>query len=95
VTIVRRAQRLLYLAARDRLTGLCNRGHFDRTLATAMGGHHPGPAPLSLAILDVDPLQADQRLYGHALGDRALIEVANLLSRRVAPTWLPAAAKSS
>ena len=31
VTIVRRAQRLLYLAARDRLTGLYNRGHFDRS----------------------------------------------------------------
>jgi hypothetical protein len=31
--IVRRAQRLLHLAARDRLTGAYNRGHFDVTLA--------------------------------------------------------------
>ncbi len=86
VTIVRRAQRLLYLAARDRLTGLYNRGHFDRTLATAMEATTRDRHPLSLAILDVDHFKQINDMYGHALGDRALIEVANLLARAMRRT---------
>jgi diguanylate cyclase (GGDEF)-like protein len=86
VTIVRRAQRLLYLAARDRLTGLYNRGHFDRTLAAAMEATTRDRQALSLAILDIDHFKQINDVYGHALGDRALIEVANLLARAMRRT---------
>ena len=86
VTIVRRAQRLLYLAARDRLTGLYNRGHFDRTLAAAMEATTRDRQPLSLAILDIDHFKQINDVYGHALGDRALIEVASLLARAMRRT---------
>ncbi len=51
VTIVRRAQRLLYLAWRDRLTGLYNRGHFDRALAAAIDTAAREGLPLALALL--------------------------------------------
>jgi diguanylate cyclase (GGDEF)-like protein len=80
VTLVRRAQRLLYLAARDRLTGLYNRGHFDRALASAIETSARDRQPLSLAILDIDHFKQINDVYGHALGDRALIEVAGLLA---------------
>ena len=83
---MRRAQRLLYLAARDRLTGLYNRGHFDRTLAAAMEATTRDRQPLSLAILDIDHFKQINDQYGHALGDRALIEVANLLARAMRRT---------
>jgi diguanylate cyclase (GGDEF)-like protein len=86
VTIVRRAQRLLYLAARDRLTGLYNRGHFDRALTAAMEATARDGQPLSLAILDIDHFKQINDVYGHALGDRALIEVAHLLSRAMRRT---------
>lgn len=86
VTIVRRAQRLLYLAARDRLTGLYNRGHFDRALTAAMEATARDGLPLSLAILDIDHFKQINDMYGHALGDRALIEVAHLLSRAMRRT---------
>ena len=86
VTIVRRAQRLLYLAARDRLTGLYNRGHFDRTLAAAMEATTRDRQALSLAILDIDHFKQINDVYGHALGDRALIEVANLFARAMRRT---------
>ncbi len=86
VTIVRRAQRLLYLAARDRLTGLYNRGHFDRALTAAMDASARDGQPLSLAILDVDHFKQINDIYGHALGDRALIEVARLLDRAMRRT---------
>lgn len=90
VTIVRRAQRLLYLASRDRLTGLFNRGHFDRALNTAMAGAARDGQPLSLAILDLDEFKRINDQYGHALGDRALIQVADRLLRAMRRTDLVA-----
>ena len=86
VTIVRRAQRLLYLAARDRLTGLYNRGHFDRALAAAMESTARSGQPLSLAILDIDRFKQINDVHGHALGDRTLCEVADRLSRAMRRT---------
>jgi diguanylate cyclase (GGDEF)-like protein len=85
-TIVRRAQRLLYLAAHDRLTGLFNRGHFDRALGPAMETAGRGGQPLSLAILDIDHFKQINDLHGHAQGDRTLIQVAEWLSRAMRRT---------
>lgn len=79
VTIVRRAQRLLYLASHDRLTGLFNRGHFDRALAKAMETSARAAQPISLAILDLDHFKQINDVHGHALGDRALSQVAQSL----------------
>ncbi len=90
VTIVRRAQRLLYLAARDRLTGLFNRGHFDRALAGAVETAGRSGQPLSLAILDGDHFKQINDVHGHALGDRALCQVADWLSRAMRRTDLVA-----
>jgi diguanylate cyclase (GGDEF)-like protein len=85
-TIVRRAQRLLYLAAHDRLTGLFNRGHFDRALGGAMESAARAGQPLSLAILDIDHFKQINDLHGHALGDRTLCQVADWLSRAMRRT---------
>jgi diguanylate cyclase (GGDEF)-like protein len=90
VTFVRRAQRLLYLAARDRLTGLFNRGHFDRALEAAMETTARGGQPLSLAILDIDHFKHINDLHGHVLGDRTLCLVAEWLSRAMRRTDLVA-----
>jgi diguanylate cyclase (GGDEF)-like protein len=86
VTIVRRAQRLLYLASRDRLTGLFNRGHFDRALGGAMETAARGGQTLSLAILDLDHFKQINDLHGHALGDRALCQLAEWLARAMRRT---------
>lgn len=90
VTIVRRAQRLLYLASRDRLTGLFNRGHFDRALTAAMESAGRTGQPLSLAILDLDRFKAINDIHGHTLGDRALCHVADWLGRSMRRTDLVA-----
>ena len=86
LTIVRRAQRLLYLAARDRLTGLFNRGHFDRALAAALATSARDGQPLSLAILDLDHFKRINDDHGHAVGDRVLVQVAHLLDRAMRRT---------
>lgn len=86
VTIVRRAQRLLYLASRDRLTGLFNRGHFDRTLVGSMDSAARDGQPLSLALLDIDHFKLVNDTHGHALGDRVLVQMADLLTRAMRRT---------
>ncbi len=80
VAIVRRAQQLLYLASRDRLTGLFNRGHFDRLLVTAFDLAQRDARPLALALLDIDHFKRINDDHGHDLGDRALRQVAERLA---------------
>jgi diguanylate cyclase (GGDEF)-like protein len=86
VTIVRRAQRLLYLASHDRLTGLFNRGHFDRMLAKALESAGRQQQPLSLAILDLDRFKEINDQHGHTLGDQTLSQVAQLLFKAMRRT---------
>jgi diguanylate cyclase (GGDEF)-like protein len=86
VTIVRRAQRLVSLAARDRLTGLFNRGHFDRALTAAIDTAERTGELLSLAVIDIDHFKQINDAYGHALGDRTLREVARRFARAMRRT---------
>ncbi|HEU5049663.1 MAG TPA: diguanylate cyclase [Gemmatimonadales bacterium] len=86
VTLVRRAQRLLYLAARDRLTGVYNRGHFDRAIVTALELASRSGAPLSLAILDIDHFKRINDEHGHASGDLTIRAVAAHLSNAMRRT---------
>jgi len=86
VMLVRRAQRLLYLAARDRLTGVYNRGHFDRAIVTAMELAGRSGAPLSLVILDIDHFKRINDEHGHASGDLTIRAVAAHLSRAMRRT---------
>ncbi len=80
VTIVRRAQRLLYLASRDRLTGLFNRGHIDRVLSAAFAQAMRDRTALSVALLDVDRFKSINDTHGHAAGDKVLRQMAELLA---------------
>jgi len=90
VTLVRRAQRLLYLAARDPLTGLFNRGHFDQALASALDAASRANQPVSLAILDIDHFKAINDEHGHAVGDQAIRAIADRLLRTMRRTDLVA-----
>jgi diguanylate cyclase (GGDEF)-like protein len=83
--IVKRAQRLLHLAARDRLTGAYNRGHFDLTLATEAEHSRRTRCSLTIALLDLDHFKRVNDTLGHAAGDAVLIEVAARLSASVRP----------
>lgn len=80
VTLVQRAQRLLYLAARDRLTGLFNRGHFDTALDQAISAASRTGQPLALAILDIDHFKRINDEHGHARGDQAIRIIADRLA---------------
>jgi len=90
VTIVRRAQRLLYLAARDRLTGVFNRGHFDNALQQVVEVTSRTGQPLALALLDIDHFKSINDQHGHARGDQAIRAVASLLMQSMRRTDLVA-----
>jgi diguanylate cyclase (GGDEF)-like protein len=90
LTIVRRAQRLLHLGARDRLTGLYNRGHFDRALALEVERRDRYQHPLALAILDVDHFKRVNDEHGHPVGDQVLRAIADHMVAGVRRTDLVA-----
>lgn len=71
----------------DALTGLINRGAFDRTvkgLAEMEGAH------FSLVLLDVDHLKKVNAEHGHLAGDRVMLAVAQVLMAAVPNTDLVA-----
>jgi diguanylate cyclase (GGDEF)-like protein len=78
-TIIRRARRLLGLALYDPLTGVLNRGALDRHLSIEMERARRLGHELVVAIVDADHFKQINDRYGHAMGDRALTRIADVL----------------
>lgn len=76
-------QQLQRLAALDALTGIANRGEFNRRLLLAWEDHARRSAPLALVLGDVDAFKAYNDSYGHLAGDAALMAVAEALTGTV------------
>lgn len=70
---------LQQLATTDMLTGLVNRSQFDTTLKSELSRQDRYARPLSLIMLDIDYFKDINDCYGHDVGDRVLVEMANLL----------------
>lgn len=62
-------------AERDPLTGLLNRGSFDRLLSL----YEKNRSDFALILIDVDTFKSVNDTYGHAVGDAILKKVASLL----------------
>jgi len=67
----------------DPLTGLGNRRAFEETLGAELARVRRVPAPLSLALLDLDGLKRINDHYGHLEGDACLRQVATALQMGV------------
>ena len=67
-------------ASEDPLTGLANRGTFDRTLEREFARAQAKGCLLSLLLLDVDHFKHFNDQNGHPVGDTLLRDLCNLLS---------------
>ncbi len=74
-----RERELTHRAERDPLTGLANRSAFDARLAQLHQDAGQGGVDFSLMLIDLDRFKEVNDTFGHAAGDRLLIEVARRL----------------
>ena len=66
-------EKLRHQASHDALTGLFNRGAYDLLMKSADSKH------MALLLIDVDYFKQVNDTYGHAVGDRILQKVADIL----------------
>ena len=74
------AERLLYLAERDSLTGLFNRHRFQLELERTLIESARHRVPAALLYFDLDEFKAINDHFGHKAGDAMLIRVAGEVS---------------
>lgn len=72
-------QRLLELATLDALTGLYNRGMFNREMSKEFDRARRYKRALSLVLLDIDHFKRFNDSFGHQLGDFVLQEMGRLV----------------
>jgi len=79
-------EQLLYSALHDQLTGLPNRASFhDRVELALERARGRVDSPFAVLFLDVDRFKLVNDGYGHQVGDRLLVEIAQRLRRAVRP----------
>jgi diguanylate cyclase (GGDEF)-like protein len=71
---------LARLAARDSLTGIANRRHFDEAFLLACRLAQRAGEPLHVAMIDVDCFKQYNDHYGHGAGDEALRQIAAVIA---------------
>ena len=76
-------EQLLELSATDPLTGLKNRGHFDKKFQADVVHAYRFEETLSLLVVDIDHFKSFNDTYGHLVGDDCLKMVADCIKRHV------------
>jgi diguanylate cyclase (GGDEF)-like protein len=72
---------LVHQALYDGLTGLANRAQLLSRIEIAISRNHRHDESCAVIFLDLDGFKPVNDQYGHAIGDRVLIEVAHRLER--------------
>ncbi|MFM2484247.1 GGDEF domain-containing protein [Celerinatantimonas yamalensis] len=75
--------RLAHQANTDVLTKLYNRNYFNEQLKRDLNRSERYQHPLTLILVDLDYFKQVNDKYGHVIGDKILVEVANLLQLRL------------
>lgn len=74
------------MSMHDQLTGLHNRRYFYDQVGLAIAQHKRYQNPFCLLVMDIDFFKTINDQYGHAFGDRVLIDVAETLKQQVRST---------
>ena len=73
----KRENKLLYLAETDLMTGLCNRGSGEKKITAFLKERTAG----LLCLLDCDKFKSINDTYGHSVGDKVIIAIAEKLQK--------------
>jgi diguanylate cyclase (GGDEF)-like protein len=76
-----RKQRLRWLAAKDPLTGLLNRGFFDERMQAEVSRTNRTGRLLSVALIDIDLFKKFNDNFGHIVGDEVLKVLAGIFQK--------------
>lgn len=69
-------ERVNFLAQRDSLTGLYNRGYFQQELQELIAAAETSGKPFALHLIDLDSFKEINDRYGHLAGDALLVNLA-------------------
>ena len=78
------------LATTDPLTGLHNRRHLQQALDFELARGQRAEHPFCLLMIDIDHFKRVNDTWGHAVGDKVLVKVAEVLSENLRSTDLRA-----
>lgn len=81
--LARSMERLEEEARTDVLTGLGNRRDFDAAFGWITAKFRRDMQPFSLAIIDLDWFKRINDTFGHAVGDKVLLHVSQVVSRHI------------
>jgi diguanylate cyclase (GGDEF)-like protein len=81
--VAERTRQLRELAARDPLTGLYNRRHFNDMLERSYSAASRYGHDLSCIMLDLDDFKAVNDAFGHQVGDKLIMLAAATISREL------------
>jgi diguanylate cyclase (GGDEF)-like protein len=68
------------IADHDPLTGLHNRRALNHSVPNAILASHQTGQPLCFAVLDIDHFKSVNDTYGHGVGDRVIVTVAEIIA---------------
>lgn len=81
LTILDMFKKIRDMAMTDHLTGLHNRAYFYQAGEQLLALSRRTSAPLALCMIDIDNFKSLNDTYGHDVGDKALIHVANTIKK--------------
>lgn len=80
-----RMKELEQMAFRDNLTGLANRNHIERELLIRFEEQKRFEVPFGILFMDIDHFKRFNDTYGHDVGDRVLMLVADTFINNAGP----------
>ena len=86
--LAERTMELERLSLLDPLTGIANRRHFEERAFSEISRLDRYGTPLTVVAFDIDHFKRVNDTYGHAAGDRVLVEIAAIVRRCLRPNDL-------